>query len=107
MKTLALLPFFLVAFQLFAQENTIESQVANPPSIFDEIQLFPNPTSEIIFIRNGDAIESYKIIDMKGQTVQSGIQNAQIISLIDLPIGFYWIEMQISDQTKRVKIQKY
>lgn len=74
---------------------------------FESITLFPNPTSEIIFIRNGELIDSYTIFNLQGQEVQSGIKNAQIISLIDLPIGYYFIELKIGNNSKRMKIQKY
>ena len=105
MKTLALLSFLIFSIQLKAQEN--ESIKTEQISVFDEIQLFPNPTSEIIFIKHGEKIESYQIFDFQGRVVQSGMNNAQIISLIDLPIGHYFIEIKIGEELKRVKIQKY
>ena len=74
---------------------------------FQKIQLFPNPTSEIIFIRYGELIDSYRIFDLQGKTVQEGVKNAQVISLIDLPIGSYIFEMKIGNETERVRIQKY
>lgn len=105
MKTLALLPFLFFALQLCAQET--DPSKSEEISAFEDIQLFPNPTSEIIFIKNGELINSYQILDLQGRTVQTGINNAQIISLIDMPIGYYFIEMKIGTETKRVKIQKY
>ena len=105
MKMRALLPFLFFAFSLTAQET--DPKTLEETSAFEEIQLFPNPTSEIIFIKNGELIDSYHIIDLQGRTVQTGLNNAQIISLIDLPIGYYFIEMKIGLETKRVKIQKY
>ncbi len=105
MKTLSLLPFLFFAFQLSAQET--DPKKIEETSVFEEIQLFPNPTSEIIFIKNGEMIDSYQIFDFQGRIVQTGINNAQIISLIDMPIGYYFIEMKIGSETKRVKIQKY
>lgn len=105
MKTLALLPFLFFAFHLNAQET--DPKNIKETSVFEGIQLFPNPTSEIIFIRNGEMIDSYQIFDFHGRIVQSGVSNAQIISLIDMPIGYYFIEIKIGTETKRVKIQKY
>ncbi len=105
MKTLSLLTFLFFAFQLSAQET--DPKKIEETSVFEEIELFPNPTSEIIFIKNGELIDSYQIMDMQGRIVQTGINNAQIISLIDIPIGYYFIEMKIGTDIKRVKIQKY
>lgn len=108
MKTIILsaLSFFLAAFSAGAQE-AIPGKTAETASAFSDIRFFPNPTSEIIFIRNGELIDSYQVIDMQGRVVQSGIKNAQIISLIDVPIGYYFIEMKIGEATERVKVQKY
>ena len=107
MKTISIIPFFF-AFSLCAQEETVPGGIAERvKSPFEEIQLFPNPTSEIIFIKNGELIDSYQVIDMQGRVVQSGIHNAQIISLIDVPIGYYFVEMKIGEERQRIKVQKY
>ncbi len=105
-KFISILPFFFFALSAHAQEN-VPGKPEETTSPFTDIRLFPNPTSEIIFIRNGDLIESYQVIDMQGRVVQSGVRNAQIISLIDVPIGYYFIEMKIGELVERVKVQKY
>lgn len=46
-------------------------------------------------------------MDMQGRMVQEGIKNAQVISLIDLPIGYYIFEMKIGNSVERVRIQKH
>ncbi len=102
MRTLLILFFVVGSFSTHAQNTEIESK-----NDFQKIQLFPNPTSEIIFIRNGEQIESYRIMDMQGRMVQEGIKNAQVISLIDLPIGYYIFEMKIGNSVERVRIQKH
>lgn len=106
MKTISIISFLLLAFSMHAQEipGQVQDAKSNP---FADIQLFPNPTSEIIFIRYGELIDSYKVIDMQGRVVQTGIQNAQIISLVDLPIGYYFIELKIGEAVDRIKVQKY
>lgn len=109
MKVISIIPFFFLSWSLFAQEaKEIPGEIAGQePSPFTDIHLFPNPTSEIIFIRNGELIDSYQVLDMQGRVVQSGIKNAQIISLIDVPIGYYFIEMKIGEATQRTRVQKY
>lgn len=106
MKKLLHLICIIASLQAYAQSeiSTIKPEIAH---VFESITLFPNPTSEIIFIRNGDLIDSYTIFNLQGQEVQHGIKNAQIISLIDLPIGYYFIELKIGETSKRMKIQKY
>lgn len=104
-KFISTLPFFFFALSASAQE--VPGKSAETASAFTDVKLFPNPTSEIIFIRNGDLIESYQVMDMQGRVVQAGQRNAQIISLIDVPIGYYFIEMKIGDEMQRVRVQKY
>ena len=101
MKTLLFLFFVVGSFTSYGQTTPTESSAD-----FQKIQLFPNPTSEIIFIRNGELIESYRIFDLQGRMLQEGIKNAQVISLIDLPVGTYIFEMKIGNEVERVRIQK-
>lgn len=106
MKKLLLLVCTIASLQAYAQSE-ISTVQPETQQTFESITLFPNPTSEIIFIRNGELIEEYRIFNLQGQEVQRGVKNAQIISLIDLPIGTYFIELKIGDAIKRMKIQKY
>jgi len=108
MKTHILI--FMLFFAATASAQEISEQPADQLSTvspFDQIKLFPNPTSEIIFIRNGKAIDSYQVINMQGQAVLEGVCNAQIISLIDVPSGYYFLELKIGDAMERYRIQKY
>lgn len=103
----------LLILMLLFTATTSAQEISEPTadevstvSPFDQIKLFPNPTSEIIFIRNGKSIDSYEVINMQGQKVLEGICNAQIISLIDVPSGYYFLELKIGDAVERYKIQK-
>lgn len=107
MRTLLIIVILLISYnQLYAQQES-NSMTGNNVDLFEKVELFPNPTSEIIFIKNGEEIESYVIYDLHGSLVQSGVKNAQIISLIDLPVGYYLLEMKAGERVKRIKIQKY
>ena len=101
MRTLLILFFVVGSFSTHAQ-NTENDSLAD----FQKVQLFPNPTSEIIFIRHGELIDSYRIFDLQGRMVQEGNKNAQVVSLIDLPIGYYIFEMKMGNEMHRVRIQK-
>lgn len=106
MKTLLSIYFLMFIIYVNAQSE-ISQNTEMTASLFEDVQLFPNPTSEIIFIKNGDKIDTYSIFDIQGRLVQSGIKNAQIISLIDIPVGYYFVELKIGEVSKRIKIQKY
>lgn len=105
MKTFLLSAF--IGFTVFTYAQETNDSLQNLSTNFDEIVFFPNPTSELIYIRRGEKIDSYRILNMQGQEVQTGISNAQIISLVDLPIGFYFIELKIGEQKTRRKVEKY
>lgn len=108
-KIISIVSICFFAFSASAQEiqETVPGAPEKTVSAFADIKLFPNPTSEIIFIRNGELIDSYQVMDMQGRVVQTGVRNAQVISLIDVPIGYYFIEMKIGEEVERVKVQKY
>lgn len=99
MKTIFFILICLTTFFNVKAQETNEIDFSN-------IVIFPNPTSEILFLRNGDRIDSYRIHNLQGVLVQEGIQNAQIISLIDLPIGIYFLEMKIGEAVETRKIEK-
>jgi len=107
MKTLSLISLLMLSISVSAQEAAVPDATTTSKTAFENIRLFPNPTSEVIFIRNGELIDSYRILDMQGRVVQEGIRNAQVISLIDIPSGFYFIEMKIGDAIEKVRVQKY
>jgi hypothetical protein len=108
MKTHILLLMLLFGATARAQETGQQPEsTVSTVSPFDQIKLFPNPTSEIIFIRNGKSIDSYQVISMQGQSVMDGVCNAQIISLIDVPSGYYFLELKIGEAIERFRIQKY
>lgn len=94
----------LISTSFFAQQEASDSI---SKSLFSEIKIFPNPTSEILFIKNGDRIDAYTLVNMSGQTVQKGSHKTQIISLIDHPIGYYFLFIEIDGYIQRYRVQKY
>lgn len=60
-------------------------------NLTDTWNIYPNPVSETLFIENtNNATYSYKIYDLNGQLIYSGV--AQTISVSDLNSGVYLIE---------------
>jgi hypothetical protein len=74
---------------------------------FEQIKIIPNSTSEILFIRNGDVVDSYHLLNLQGAIVQKGMGHTQIISLINLPEGDYFLFIEIQGFYKRFRIKKY
>ena len=103
MKNSVFYACFLSLQFLHAQDD--KDSISN--RVFNTIKVFPNPTSEILFIRNGEQIDAYQLVNMQGETVQSGKNETQIISLVDHPIGYYILTIEIDGYYKRFRIQKY
>lgn len=92
---------------LFLLNSVISfGQTIEPKPTLREVQVFPNPTTEILFLKNGEIIQTYRILDMNGKVVQEGYHNAQIITLLDVEPGFYLLEMKAEDEIRSVRIQK-
>ena len=93
-----------VSLAQFEQVIDTNFQVINR---FEQIKIIPNQTSEILFVRNGDFIDSYHLVNLQGAIVQKGLGHTQIISLIDLPEGDYFLFLEIQGFYKRFRVKKY
>lgn len=85
-------------FGQFDMENTTRS--------LKDIQIYPNETTDILFLKNGEILDTYRIIDMNGKVVQQGYGNSQIITILDLDSGFYLIELTKDKEIRSFKIRK-
>jgi hypothetical protein len=107
MKKLLATLFLATGATAFGQDQ-IESDSLNlRDTLFECIKVIPNPTSEILFIRNGDLVSSYQLYNMSGQKVQESKNNMQIISLIDEEPGYYFLVLEIQGVSKSYRVQKY
>lgn len=107
MRTSVIFLLLINTFVSLAQfEQVIDTnfQVINR---FEQIKIIPNSTSEILFIRNGDFIDSYHLVSLQGAIVQKGQGQTQIISLIDLPDGDYFLFIEIQGLYRRYRVNKY
>ncbi|MBN9292552.1 MAG: T9SS type A sorting domain-containing protein [Flavobacteriia bacterium] len=95
--------FFCCLSSSFGQH--LSEQLSEVPKL-EDVQVFPNPTTEIFFLKNGEIVDTYKIIDMNGKVVQQGYHNAQIITVLELESGFYLLELKAGDKTRSIRIQK-
>ena len=67
-----------------------------------EIKVYPNPTSERLFVTSNENIESYEIFNLEGQKVQSGKLIDDAID-INLSSGIYFLNLTNSSQNKQIK----
>lgn len=100
----------LIVLFISASLSTLGQAALESDSIskkLEEILVFPNPTSEILFVRGGEHITSYQLVSMQGKICQEGKGKTQIISLVDDPIGDYFLFIEIQGQIKRFRVRKY
>lgn len=78
----------------------------NQISNIENIKVFPNPASELLTIDNplGRKI-SIKLVNGIGQTFIKAemISKTQVISLIDLPAGIYFLQIKVNDKQVTAK----
>ena len=84
------------AYQRSTDSTTIvlgQNEISSP-----SLKLWPNPTTERIFLSPEWAIYPFRIMNTKGQLVlQGSTDNQASISLQDLPSSLYFLEIQADD----------
>lgn len=73
-------------------------------SFSDEIIFFPNPTSKKLNIRAKQVVTNIKLFDEGGRQLFSKDLNSKVnsISMMEYPIGIYFIEITLKNQKKIV-----
>lgn len=64
----------------------------------NKLQIFPNPTKNIIHIKNNSEIEKIKIFDYLGKEVLTQTQNINEINIENLSKGIYLMEIQSENE---------
>ncbi len=72
----------------------------------NDIQVLSNETTDILFLKYGEILDTYRIIDMNGKVVQQGYGNTQIITILELESGFYLLELTKDKITRSIQIRK-
>lgn len=77
--------------RLFKVYVSHEVPVNNQILSTKKIELFPNPASNQLWLNGAEANTPYRIVDVHGQSIQSGVFNGNSIHLGDIPNGIYVI----------------
>ncbi len=90
-----------------SQEFTVEINVNTGINLnnFQNISIYPNPTTGIIFIESDIDISTLKVIDITGKIIveKSEISSAKyILDIAALQSGIYFIEAAFLDNTKSI-----
>lgn len=70
-----------------------------------DIQVYPNPTKDMVFVLSDEVIDHIEIINLAGQVVRS-VSQQDWVSLHLLPSGTYIIRLKIGDTIVNKKIVK-
>ncbi|WP_298898913.1 T9SS type A sorting domain-containing protein [uncultured Psychroserpens sp.] len=86
-----------------AEENlsVLDQQLAS-------IEIFPNPTSDKLYIKSDEVLKSAKVYDVNGRTVLNfDLSNTQTsINIDSLKTGVYFLKVNYNTGTKTVKLIK-
>ncbi len=76
---------------------------------FDGLLIYPNPSYNAFKITGSEQIDSYKIIDLNGKTIESGAnRNYSELSIgIDLAPGIYILELRGNNTSGSFRIVKF
>ena len=92
-------------FKLYIDDISVSKD--DPASINEissvQVTVFPNPTSDLVYIHSENEITSIQLVDLSGQLLIDNQHNT-VLKLSDLPIGIYLLTVN-TDQgtiTKRV-----
>lgn len=74
----------------------------------NSVTVFPNPAQNILNISSTGVVTGYRIYDAAGRNVISGVANQKIItvSIENLEIGIYFVEVSDGESTATVTLQK-
>ncbi|MBT2619153.1 reprolysin-like metallopeptidase [Chryseobacterium sp. ISL-6] len=86
------------------QDNTLNTN--NITKDNDSIQLYPNPTSDLLNVTKVSAKAKYTIINMTGQIVMTGQITDNKISVSKLTAGAYVISIEDKNTTSNLKFIK-
>jgi hypothetical protein len=79
-------------------------------SINNIINLFPNPTSDVLNIENktNEVVSSVSVYSVSGALIKEvkSVNSIETISVSDLQTGIYFVKLQISDEIKNYKFIK-
>lgn len=86
-------------------DNLNISSISSP--VIHPINLYPNPTQDVLFLETNQSIQTIRIINSDGQLVYEKKHfDSTSINIADLPTGIYWLHAQLDGQ-KSSSIQRF
>ncbi len=75
---------------------------------FEELKVYPNPSSENIFIQSNNQYTTYKIVSLQGKLIANGNLINNQISLTQISNGIYFLKLVSNGNSiiSKIQIQK-
>ena len=76
---------------------------------FEELNVYPNPSSDNLFIRSKNSYTSYKIVSLQGQLIAHGNLINNQISIVQISNGTYFLQLASNGNSpliSKIQIQK-
>ena len=78
--------------------------VLQPTLLMEEIRVFPNPTTQLIYLESTLELVEWKLYMTNGTQILQG--QTQIVNLQDIPRGIYYIMISTTTKKQIFKIIK-
>lgn len=93
--------------QGFQQPQFVVTDVSVVARIDIKINVYPNPTTDIIHIQSTEKDLEYRVLDFSGRQIESGLlrENHNVVSLYSMANGVFFLEI-FSDTQHKLKTYK-
>ncbi|MEM6719226.1 MAG: T9SS type A sorting domain-containing protein [Bacteroidota bacterium] len=92
-------------FTIWNNTSDIPLSIGNQKEVTVHIRIFPNPTSDIVYISSNEIITQADIYNIQGQKMDFSMLN-NIIDLTNLPKGMYILKLKTREKRSIFKIIK-
>ncbi|MEZ5047262.1 MAG: M4 family metallopeptidase [Chitinophagaceae bacterium] len=75
----------------------VESLLSDNMDEIEGIEVYPNPAKNTLYVKGLEAQSAYKILDLSGRVINSGIVSDQAINISQLHNGLYMIMIETED----------
>ncbi|MBK9741998.1 MAG: T9SS type A sorting domain-containing protein [Saprospiraceae bacterium] len=89
--------------------NEAQTTVAYPVFTLDwvsDINVYPNPVSDILFLQTEETWAKAEIFDVSGRIMRAASLSSQSIDVSTLEVGTYFVSLRNGDRVGRVKFVK-
>lgn len=71
-------------------------------TVKDELVLYPNPASDVIYISEQHTFTNYKFINQLGQVIKSGHMDGSLMPVHEFANGIYYLQLEGNSQDSKV-----